>query len=169
MHPEREPRVTGLVGTAFRKRASDVAVERVQAPDLAVRLRRRPEHDPEVRAQGAGEPRPGVGAEVGVVEDGGGDGRVCDLEQERPRAGAEEEKRLAVEAPGDGVRAEEARIHLGQRSPGRRPTTHQAAGKAAAARAIFSASPARNGVRPFAIAHSAGCCATTASHGTPTA
>jgi len=46
-------------------------------------------------------------AEVAVGGDAGGDERVRDLEEERPSA-AEEDGRLPVDAPGDGLRAVEA-------------------------------------------------------------
>ena len=55
----------------------------------------------------------------------------------------------------------------GQPSPARRPTTHQAAGKAIAARINLSASPSRNGVSPFAIPVGRSNFATAISHGTP--
>ena len=47
----------------------------------------------------AGSRAPRVGAEVGVLVDAGRDERMRDLEQERPRAGAQQEHRLAVERP----------------------------------------------------------------------
>ena len=90
----------------------------------------RPVHDPEVAAERPGQPCPGVGAEVGVLVDALGDQWVRDLEQQRPRAGAEEQRRLAVEAPGLGARAvEPASSGSSARSAGR-----GVSGRSAAAR-----------------------------------
>ena len=51
----------------------------------------------------------GVVAEVGVVGEGGGDPGVRELE-EGGAAGAEEDGRLAIDVPGDGLGAKEAEL-----------------------------------------------------------
>src|SRR3954454_21753803 len=69
--PQRQRRITGLVGAAepggrlrIANGAGDRTMEAVEAPYLAPRLRGRPVHDPKVGAKRAGEPRPGIRAEV---------------------------------------------------------------------------------------------------------
>ena len=157
-------------------RARDAGVEPVQPRDLCPGRGRRAVHDPQVRAERPGQAAPRVGAEVGVLGDALGDERVRDLEQERPRAGTEEERRLAVVAPAGGARAVEAIAGIacrglgqGQRSLGRRPTTHHAAGNTAAAARSLTMSITRNGSRPNSIAHRRLLPVVTASHGTPIA
>ena len=51
------------------------------------------------------------------------------------------------------------------RSPGRRPTTHHAAGNTTAASTSFRTSPITNGKNPFSRVVIGSRCATTASHG----
>ena len=106
------------------------------------------------------------------------DQRVRDLEEQRPRAGTEQEHRLAVEAPGLGSGAvqpgelgvgRDARGPGRQRSLGRRPTTHHANGKTAAAASSLIVSTTRNGSMPSSIAFDSDSPVVTASHGTPTA
>ncbi len=107
-----------------------------------------------------------------------------DLQQERPGTGAEQERGLAVEAPGLGAGAvqpgalgiEGARRpevldgrRRRQRSLGRRPTTHQAAGKTAAAASSLMVSTTRNGSIPSRTASPNDMPVVIASHGTPTA
>lgn len=63
-------------------------------------------------------------------------------------------------------------VHWGpepQRSAGRRPTSHQAAGKSAAAARIFRPSPNRNGLTPLAIAPPGPSPVASMSQGTPKA
>ena len=92
--PQRELRIAGPV-----RRAGDRPVEPVQAADLRPCRGRRPVDDPEIAPQRAPEPRPRVGAEVAVVRHPCRDRRVGQLEEQRPRPGAEQEHRLAVERP----------------------------------------------------------------------
>ena len=80
-------------------------MERVEPPDLAAGRRARPVDDRQVAPQRAGQPAPRVRPEVGVVGDPGRDRGVRDLEQQRPRSGAEQEHRLPVQPPGLGGRA----------------------------------------------------------------
>src|SRR5436189_3140140 len=150
--------------------APDASMQVVQSPDLVARLVGGPVHDPEVRLQRSRESSPGIDAKVGVLGNAGGNERVRDLEQEGPRARAEQEHRLAIEPPRLARWAVEAAVddlegrgHAGSiesrlrgrgsyRSPGRRPTNHHAAGNAAAASASLIASQSRNGTRPLAMA-----------------
>ena len=113
-----------------------------------------------------------------MLVDALGDEGVRDLEEQRPRAGAGEQRRLAVEAPGLGSGAVEAgelgveravRGARRQRSLGRRPTTHHATGKKPAAARSFTVSTTRNGTMPVAMACGSDIAVVTASHGTPTA
>ena len=117
------------------------------------------------------EPLPWVLAEVRVLGDAGGDRWMCDLEQERTGSGSEQEHRLTIEAPGDRVRTEQARVAVrgGQRSSGRRLTSHQAAGNAAPAMAALARSQTRNWVIPELTAVDHGMSAVTFSQGTPKA
>src|SRR6266550_1943456 len=105
-----------------------------------------------------------------MLRDARGDERMRDLQQQRSRAGSEEEHRLTVQAPGFAGRAVQpavddvdSRERAGSggarlrgrgsyRSPGRRPTNHHAAGNAAAASASLIASHTRNANRPLAMA-----------------
>ena len=123
----------------------------------ARRRGRRPVHDPQVRAERPGQARPRVGAEVGVLVDALGDERVRDLEQERARPGAEQQRRLAVEAPAVGARAVEpgvARAVSGRWAVGRPPTTPP--GTRRPRRASLTMSTTRNGSRPNSIASTGG-------------
>ena len=105
-----------------------------------------------------------------MLVDALGDERVGELEQERARAGAEQQRGLAVEAPGLRAGAVQPGVAgAGQRSLGRRPTTHHAAGNTAAAASSFRMSTTRNGTSPSSIASPSESPVTTASHGTPTA
>ena len=117
-----------------------------------------------------------------MLVDAGRDGRVGELEQQRPRAGAEQQHRLAIEAPGlrsgpehpDGLGLH---IHAGhdiagvdpQRSSGRRPMSHHAAGRSPAATASLATSQTRNLVMPSATASDHGMPVAAFSHGTPIA
>ena len=117
-----------------------------------------------------------------MLVDALGDERMRDLEQQGARTGAEEQGRLAVEPPGLGAGAVEAAgsrarrpgglVAVGrrQRSLGRRPTTHHAAGNTAAAASSLTMSTTMNGSMPTSIASPQGHArSSTASHGTPTA
>ena len=94
MDPERQLRVARGVA-----RPDDPAMERVQPADLGACGGRGPVDDREVAPQRPAQPAPRIGAEVRVVVDAGRDRRMGDLEQERARAGAEQQHRLAVEPP----------------------------------------------------------------------
>jgi len=153
-------------------RTGHAGVEAVEARDLRAGGRRRAVDDPEVRAQRPREPPPWVGAEVGVLADAFRDERMPDLEQQRVRTGTEEEGRLAVEPPGLRAGAVEACQIAGrgrQRSLGRRPTSHHAAGNTAAAASSFTMSTPMNGMNPSSIAFWREIPVASASHGTPTA
>ena len=120
-----------------------------------------------------------------MLVDALGDERVGDLQQQGARPGAEEQGRLAVESPGLGAGAVEpgafgieaarrpgdlvARRSRRQRSLGRWPTTHQAAGNTAAAASSFTVSTGMNGSMPSLIASPSDIPVVAASHGTPTA
>ncbi len=109
--PQRQGGVPCRVATS-----RDPAVERVQAADLAARARCRAIDDAQVAAQRPIQPAPWIGPEVGVLGDAGGDRWVGELQEQRPRAGTEEQHRLAIHPPRLGVGAEHpgvavARIH----------------------------------------------------------
>ena len=113
MDPQGEHRVARVVALPV-----DVAVERVEPPDLGARRGGRPVDDPQVAPQRAVEPAPRVGAEVGVLVDAGRHARIGELEEERARPGPEQQHRLAVQAPRLRLGPEHAgigvvRIHAG--------------------------------------------------------
>jgi len=122
-------------------------MDRTEPGDLGPRRRRVAVQEAKRRSKRGGQPPPRVGPESRVLVDALGDQRMGDLEEQRPWAGAEQKDSLAIEPPTLALGAEETGVR-DQRSPGRRPTIHQATGKAAAARASLSASPMRNGVSP---------------------
>ncbi len=103
--PQRKSRVPRRVPVA-----SDAPVHHVESTDLAAGRSRRAEDDPEVAPQGAVESPPRIGTEVGVLGHAGGDSRVRDLEQERARAGAEHQHRLAMRSPRFRPRSEQTRV-----------------------------------------------------------
>ncbi len=74
-------------------------MERVQPADLGAGGIGRAIHDFEIAPERPEEPPPRIGAEVRVVSDAGRDQGVCQLQQKSPRAGTEEEYRLAIEPP----------------------------------------------------------------------
>ena len=80
-------------------RPGDPAMERVQPADLRPGRGARSVHDRQVAAQRPGQPAPWVVAEIRMVGDARGDRRVRELEQQRPRTGAQQQHRLAVEPP----------------------------------------------------------------------
>ena len=96
--PQRQVRVEGAV--VARAPTTIAAVELRQAADLGPRPPGRPVHDPEVRAQGAREGAHGSAPEVRVLGDARRDEGMGDLQEQRPRPGAEQEHRLAVQPPG---------------------------------------------------------------------
>jgi hypothetical protein len=176
--PQREVRVTRRIrpaeprgGRHVPHRSRHGAVEPVQAPDLGPCGGSRPVDDAQVAAQRPDEPAPRVCAEVGVLVDALGDQGMRQLEQQRAGSGPEQQRGLAVQPPGFGAGpVEPGQVRgRGQRSLGRRPTTHQAAGNTTAAASSFRTSSATNGSTPFSIAWAGDRPATTANQGTPSA
>ena len=82
-------------------------MERVEPADLGPGRGGRAVDDAQVAPQRAVEAAPRVGPEVGVLGDAGRDRRVGDLQEQGARPGAEQQHRLAVEAPGLGAGAEQ--------------------------------------------------------------
>ena len=104
------------------------------------------------------------------------EGALGDIERDPTRATAAERSAFALCSPtrhaivtSGQQRCWVAAIDDGQRSSGRRPTSHQASGKAAPAIAALARSQTRNGVIPSATASDQLMPVTTLSQGTPTA